>query len=426
MKMIRRLEFSSVSVFALLFFGCSSGSGGASGPVSGTGGAGLGTGGGAPGAGGGPPNTGGILRHRGRGTRRDRRYRCGSWWRPGRRAWDGRGQWWRRGRRTWDGLFEPARHHRLRRAGPLFRRQDVHERGAERQLPMFRPDASLGKNGFLHPVATWGNGITTTPDEYNRTLSLVASHGFVIIACNDTMAERPCLNAGMEWLVQQNTADGPLKGKLDTGREVAIGYSWGGGAAIDVSDRPNMKAIVSLHGMPPRVTTAFEMMHSPLLLFTSTGDMFVTAAKYVTPNYESSKVQTFYATLKDDSAGHLYPVDMGAAICVGAILGATFGACGDSAQNMLRPSLGCATGPAAIKAQRSSSTVRTARCAGRVPGPRSSASPKTSGNDRSWHHHSRAPSRSPRRSRSSTPARSTRRHDGLVRVVAAHREPGVG
>ena len=118
----------------------------------------------------------------------------------------------------------------------------------------------------------------------------------------------------------------------DTGREVAIGYSWGGGAAIDVSDRPNIKATVSLHGMPPRVTTAFEMMHSPLLLFTSTGDMFVTAAKYVTPNYESSKVQTFYATLKDDSAGHLYPVDMGAAICVGAILGATFGACGDDVQ----------------------------------------------------------------------------------------------
>jgi hypothetical protein len=136
----------------------------------------------------------------------------------------------------------------------------------------------------------------------------------------------------MEWLVQQNTADGPLKGKLDTGREIAIGYSWGGGAAIDVSDRPNMKATVSLHGMPPRVTTAFEMMHSPLLLFTSTGDMFVTAAKYVTPNYESSKVQTFYATLKDDSAGHLYPVDTGAAICIGSILGATFGTCGDSLQ----------------------------------------------------------------------------------------------
>jgi hypothetical protein len=200
--------------------------------------------------------------------------------------------------------------------------------GPSSNYTLYRPDASLGKNGFVHPIATWGNGISTTPDQYNKTLSLIASHGFVIIACNDTMAERKCLSDGMDWLVSQNTADGPLKGKLDVSKEIAIGYSWGGGAAIDTSDRPNIKATVSLHGMPPRVTNAFDMMHAPLLLFTSTGDMFVTASQYVTPNYQKSKVQTFYATLKNDMAGHLYPVDTGAAICIGAILGATFGSCG--------------------------------------------------------------------------------------------------
>jgi hypothetical protein len=69
-------------------------------------------------------------------------------------------------------------------------------------------------------------------------------------------------------------------------------------------------------------------MHAPLLLFTSTGDMFVTASQYVTPNYNSSKVQTFYATLNNSMAGHLYPVDLNSSICIGAILGATFGSCG--------------------------------------------------------------------------------------------------
>ncbi|HVW26116.1 MAG TPA: dienelactone hydrolase family protein [Polyangiaceae bacterium] len=204
--------------------------------------------------------------------------------------------------------------------------------GPNNNYTLYRPDASLGKNGFIHPIATWGNGILTTPDQYNKTLSLIASHGFVIIACNDTMAERPCLNAGMDWLVQQNTADGPMKGKLDVNKEVAIGYSWGGGAAIDVSDRPNIKATVSLHGMPPRVSNAFDLLHAPLLLFTSTGDMFVTASQYVTPNYQKSMVQTFYATLNDSMAGHLYPVDVGASICIGAILGATFGSCGGDIQ----------------------------------------------------------------------------------------------
>jgi hypothetical protein len=201
--------------------------------------------------------------------------------------------------------------------------------GPNGNYTLFRPDGSLGKDGFKHPIATWGNGIATTPDQYEQTLTLIASHGFVIIACNDTQAERPCLSDGMDWLVEQNTTAGALQGKLDPTREVTVGYSWGGGAAIDTADRPNVKATVSLHGMPPRVATAFESMHSPLLLFTSTGDSFVTAAGYVTPNYEKSQVQTFYATLNDNAAGHLYVVDEGAASCIAGIL---LGSCQTAAE----------------------------------------------------------------------------------------------
>jgi hypothetical protein len=191
--------------------------------------------------------------------------------------------------------------------------------GPNGNYTVFRPDASLGKNGFLHPIAVWGNGIATTPEQYKTTLTLIATHGFVVIACNDVMAERPCLSAGLDWLAAQNES-GEFAGKLDTSREATIGYSWGGGAAIDTADRPNVKATVSLHGMPPRRSDAFATMHSPLLLYTSTGDSFVTAAQYVTPNYEASQVQTFYATLDDASAGHLYVVDPGATACIAGIL----------------------------------------------------------------------------------------------------------
>jgi hypothetical protein len=200
--------------------------------------------------------------------------------------------------------------------------------GPNGNYTLFRPDASLGKDGFKHPIAAWGNGITTTPDQYEETLTLIATHGFVIVACNDTQVERPCISDGMDWLVGQN-ASGPMLGKLDTTREATIGYSWGGGGAIDTADRPNVKATVSLHGMPPRVTDAFAKMHAPLLLFTSTGDTFVSAAEYVTPNYEASTVQTFYATLGDATAGHLYVVDEGAPVCLGAVLG--LGLCGSAA-----------------------------------------------------------------------------------------------
>jgi dienelactone hydrolase len=182
--------------------------------------------------------------------------------------------------------------------------------GPSSNYTLFRPGDSLGRNGFKHPIVTWGNGITTVPGFYMSLLTQIASHGFVIIACNDTTAERPCLNAGLDWLVQQNQS-GAMAGKLDVTREATVGYSWGGGAAIDTANRPNVKATVSLHGMPPRQSNAFDSMHSPLLLFTSTGDTFVSASGYVTPNYNKSKVQTFYATLNDATASHLYVIDLG-------------------------------------------------------------------------------------------------------------------
>jgi hypothetical protein len=200
-------------------------------------------------------------------------------------------------------------------AGP-FDVKVISDAGPTGMYYLFRPDTTLGKDGFKHQIAAWGNGVSTTPDQYTKLLSHIASHGFVVIACPDTRAERACLDAGMEWLVQQNSAEGPLKDKLDTSKELTIGYSWGGGAAIDTADRPNVKATVSIHGMPPRgQASAWTAMKSPLLLFTSTGDAFVTAEQYVTPNFNSSMVPTFYATLQED-VGHLYPLDEGSIGCV--------------------------------------------------------------------------------------------------------------
>jgi hypothetical protein len=209
--------------------------------------------------------------------------------------------------------------------GPFSEVEIISGTGPWFNYTLFRP-AMLGEEGYRHPIATWGNGILTTPDEYKSLLTHIASHGFVVIACDDVQAERSCLNDGLDWLVEQNES-GPMAGKLDTTREVSIGYSWGGGAAIDVANRPNMKATVSLHGMPPRETTAFDDMHSPLLLIASTGDSFVTREEYVTPNYVKSTVQTFYATLDDLSVGHLYVVDTSSLSCLVSPL---LGTCGDA------------------------------------------------------------------------------------------------
>jgi hypothetical protein len=191
--------------------------------------------------------------------------------------------------------------------GP-FDTMTVSNTGPSGAFTMFRP-RELGANGFMHPPATWGNGVSTTPDLYTDLLNTVASHGFVVIASNSTGVTAQDVRSGLEWLIMQNDA-GDLQGKLAVKCAAAIGYSMGGGAAVGAAAHPNVIATVSLHGLQG----AASQLNGPLLLITSTNDGFVTKAQFVKPTFDgSSKVPTIMATLNvpgatPDFNGHLIPL----------------------------------------------------------------------------------------------------------------------
>jgi len=171
--------------------------------------------------------------------------------------------------------------------------------------------SNLGQDGFKHPVATWGNGITTNPTFYPGLLGAVASHGFVVIASNSSSVTTQLMTAGLDWMVAQNDAAGEYQGKLNPTCLVAIGYSLGGGGAVGAGAHANIVATVSMHG----VAGASGALHSPLLLLTAETDTVCTPAAMVTPTFQQSSVQTFYGTISSaaDSGnqGHLIPVDGG-------------------------------------------------------------------------------------------------------------------
>jgi hypothetical protein len=181
--------------------------------------------------------------------------------------------------------------------------------GPDGQYTLFRP-ATLGQDGFLHSPASWGNGITTMPEHYAPLLETVASHGFVVIASNSTNVTAQLMTAGHDWLLAQNDAPGELQGKLAPACAVTIGYSLGGGAAVNSGSHPSVVTTVSFHGLQG----AAESLHGPLLLVTSTNDGFVTKAGFAQPTYDrSSAVPTLMATLEvpgatPDVAGHLIPL----------------------------------------------------------------------------------------------------------------------
>jgi hypothetical protein len=176
--------------------------------------------------------------------------------------------------------------------------------GPDGMYTIYRP-TTLGDNGFMHPIATWGNGITTTPQLYPGLLGGIASHGFVIVASDSSSVTAQMMTDGLDWLIKQNDAGGMFAGKLDVKRAASIGYSLGGGAAVTAGNHPNVIVTVSMHGL----TGMAAGLHGPLLLFTSVMDTFVTYSGFVDPNYKAATVQTFYATLVGaGDAGHLTPV----------------------------------------------------------------------------------------------------------------------
>lgn len=184
--------------------------------------------------------------------------------------------------------------------GP-FETRVVQNTGPNSAYTLFRP-VNLGQDGFLHPPATWGNGITTTPSLYTELLSTIASHGIIVIGSNNTQVSAQQMMDGLDWLIARNDMSGDFQGHIDVDNAATIGYSWGGMGAVNSGSHEAVTTTVSMHGLEG----AAEELHGPLLLFTATGDTFVDRAGYVQPTYDRSTVQT--ALAEHEGQDHLYPL----------------------------------------------------------------------------------------------------------------------
>jgi hypothetical protein len=129
--------------------------------------------------------------------------------------------------------------------GP-FRAVTITGTGPNNDYNVYHP-AELGREGVKHPVLTWGNGATTTPDAY-RLLPALASHGFVVIASRSRFVNGALLKDGLEWMLAQNAASGPFQGHLDPERVGAFGYSLGSLATFSIGTDPLLKTTVHISG----------------------------------------------------------------------------------------------------------------------------------------------------------------------------------
>jgi dienelactone hydrolase len=100
------------------------------------------------------------------------------------------------------------------------------------------------------PILVWGNGACRNDGRrFEGTLTKVASHGFLVVAVGlfEPKEGAPSTTGaqmieGIDWAIGAN-ADGPLKGKIDTGHIAVMGQSCGGLMTIEAAHDPRIDTI---------------------------------------------------------------------------------------------------------------------------------------------------------------------------------------
>jgi hypothetical protein len=106
----------------------------------------------------------------------------------------------------------------------------------------------LGKGGVKHPFVVWGDGAGTPPTDYTL-LPHLASHGFVVIASNNTNVTPQDLTGGLDWAFAENDRSGSeFYQKLDTSNVASMGFSMGGLGTSQIAGDKRLKTTVHISG----------------------------------------------------------------------------------------------------------------------------------------------------------------------------------
>lgn len=164
---------------------------------------------------------------------------------------------------------------------------------------LFYPE-ELGKDGLKHPVITWGNGATSTPDQFTL-LPLLASHGFFVIAANDAFVTPDEMKAGIDWALQENERmDGDFFHKLDPTKVAAMGWSLGSLGSFQIAGDPRIVTTVHISG-GAMDKSVLPNLHHPAAFFC--GDSSDIAHDNCESDFTMATVPVFYGVFAGDHFG---------------------------------------------------------------------------------------------------------------------------
>jgi hypothetical protein len=158
----------------------------------------------------------------------------------------------------------------------------------------------LGKDGVTHPVFHWGCGAGSQPSQYADHLSLLASHGIVVIA--NASGSMPA-KASLDWLLAENEKSGSMfYKKLDPNRVATGGHSLGALETFQFASDPRLKTYVLVCGGSGSGTTGAANIHAPSIFLGGEGEGGTTNFK---ADYDAIKNQPSVFVTKTDT-DHIY------------------------------------------------------------------------------------------------------------------------
>jgi dienelactone hydrolase len=153
-------------------------------------------------------------------------------------------------------------------------------------------------------------GFTNTQSAVSWWGPLLASHGFVVITINtNSRYDQPAsrsrqLDSALNYLIDQsNSSNSPISGLVDENRLATMGYSMGGGGALQSASRNRLSASVPLAPWNSG-SNDFDQINVPTMIMACENDGTASVNSHASPFYNSIPGSTDKAYLELNNGSH--------------------------------------------------------------------------------------------------------------------------
>ncbi len=153
-------------------------------------------------------------------------------------------------------------------------------------------------------------GFTNTQSAVSWWGPILASHGFVVITINtNSRFDQPAsrsrqLDSALNYLIDQsNSSNSPIFGLVDENRLATMGYSMGGGGALQSASRNRLSASVPLSPWNSGGND-FDEINVPTMIMACENDGTAAVNSHASPFYNSIPASTDKAYLELNNGSH--------------------------------------------------------------------------------------------------------------------------